>query len=252
VKMNTMEILEGFDSITLGEMDAVKLLNRQDVKFVFHHNLLPEILEKLKINYRVLSIEGNLFSQYETRYFDTPDLKMFIQHHNGKMNRHKVRFREYLDTGLTYFEIKFKTNKGRTIKDRVKLTDRNFTIQGELENLLRKKTGFLPAMLQEAIHVRYNRITLVQKNLMERLTFDIELNYSKEGITEGFPELVIAEVKQDRSSRSPFTLIMQDHYISALSISKYCLGIACLAKNVKSNNFKPKLLHVKKLCNSNP
>jgi hypothetical protein len=250
--INLLETLDGFAPISLGEMDAVKLLNRQDVKFMFHRNLLPAILEELKTNYRILSIDGKRFSRYETRYFDTADMKMYIQHHNGKMNRHKVRFREYIDSGLRYFEIKFKTNKGRTIKDRVKLTDQDFLIQGELGNLLTKKTGFLPEMLQEAMHVRYNRITLVQKNLMERLTLDIDLNYAREGKTVGFPQLVIAEVKQDRSSRSPFTLIMQNYYISTLSISKYCLGIASLNPDVKINNFKKKLLHVKKLCNSNP
>jgi hypothetical protein len=249
---NSIEKLEGFDSISLGEMDAVKLLNRQDVKFTFPLCLLPGILENLKSEYRVLSIEGKRISRYETRYFDTPDLKMYIQHHNGKLNRHKVRFREYLDSGILFFEVKLKNNKGRTIKDRIRLEERDYTIHDETEDLLVRKTGFNAGMLKEILEVRYKRITLVRNNLMERVTFDLELNYKLDGQELTFPKLVIAEIKQDRTSRSPFTLLMQNTFIHKLSISKYCLGIACMHTDVKINNFKPKLLHVKKLCNSNP
>jgi hypothetical protein len=249
---NSIEKLDGFEPITLVEMDAVKLLNRHDVKFAFHICLLPDILEKLKTDYKVLSIEGNRISRYETRYFDTPDLKMYIQHHNGKLNRHKVRFREYLDSGILFFEIKLKNNKGRTIKDRIRLDERDFTIHDKTEDLLVKKTGYNAGMLKEIMEVRYKRITLVHKNLMERLTIDLGLNYVLDGKELSFPKLVIAEVKQDNNTRSTFISLMQNKFIQTLSISKYCLGIASLYKEIKTNNFKSKLLHVKKLCNGNP
>ena len=41
-------------------------------------------------------------------------------HQNKKLNRYKIRQREYLISDISFFEIKFKSNKGRTIKKRIK------------------------------------------------------------------------------------------------------------------------------------
>jgi hypothetical protein len=250
---NILEILEGFETISLEGMDRVKLLNRMDSKYAFHFSRLPQILQSLKTDYRVLSIKGKRHCSYNTRYFDTPDLKMYLQHHNGKLNRNKVRFREYVDSGLSFFEIKFKSNKNRTIKHRVMLHELMQNIEGESAELLKSMTGLEAFALKETLQVRYQRITLVQKNLKERLTIDLSLDFQADSKGESFPRLVIAEVKQERCSKSPFTILMLEHSIAPVSISKYCLGIACLYNNVvKVNNIKPKILYVKKLCASIP
>lgn len=240
--------LLAFDPISLHEMDAVKLLDRLDVKFMFHSDQLEEILQQCVPAYRILSIAGSRYSRYETRYFDTPGMEMYTQHHNGKLNRYKVRFREYVDSGSSYFEVKFKTNKGRTIKDRIQLADHNFIFDSKSELLLKKKTGYSADMLREAIQVNYNRITLVGKNIAERLTIDFGLTFRMNGQLMTFPSLVIAEVKQDKAARSPFIALMQDRFVHQHSLSKYCLGVACMNPNVKTNNFKPKLLSINKLC----
>ena len=83
--------------------------------------------------------------------------------------------------------------------------------------------------------------------MTERLTIDFDLNYSLENRNVGYPSLIIAEVKQDRSEGSPFIDIMQEKRVKNVSISKYCLGIASLAQNVKTNNFKPKIRYVNQL-----
>ena len=244
-------ILNQFTPISLEEMDAVKLLDRMDRKYIFHTDRLEAILLNLKENYRILEVKGLKCSRYETRYYDTPGFEMYVQHHNGKLNRHKVRFREYLDSGIGFFEVKFKSNKGRTIKDRVKLRTDNRTIDGETEFLLRKKTRYNASMLQEAIQVNYSRITLVHNEFRERLTLDLDLTYNFRGNLASFPTLVIAEIKQARSAGSPFCILMQDNFIPTLSLSKYCFGIASLNPDVKKNNLKPKLHNVQKLCFGN-
>lgn len=230
-------------------MDSAKLLDRMDMKFLFHYNQLAGILESCSNDYKVLTINEERYSHYETHYFDTHDLKMYIQHHNGKLNRHKVRYRKYVDSGLCFFEIKFKTNKGRTIKDRVKVKELQSAIFGAPEQLLIKKTDFEASALRESLEVKYNRITLVNKNLSERVTIDISLSYCNQDVACSYPSLVIAEVKQEKTTRSPIITLFQGRSIHPYSISKYCLGIASLNKSIKINNFKPKLLHVKKLCN---
>jgi hypothetical protein len=135
------EILKTFLPITLDEMDEKKLMNRTDTKYVFPESQLPVFLEKLKEDYRVLDVNGVRMSRYESLYFDTEDFDMFRKHHRGKTNRHKVRYRKYVESDLNFFEIKFKNNKGRTIKKRVKQDVIEEKIKDTAEAFLHKRTS---------------------------------------------------------------------------------------------------------------
>jgi hypothetical protein len=230
-------------------MNSVKLLDRMDKKYTFPAFVLDTILEDLQKDYKILTIEGKKFANYETRYFDTPDFEMYTRHHNSHLNRHKVRFRTYLDSNLHFCEVKFKTNKGRTIKKRVLRPVNDFSFTTEALELLKRKTPYAGDDLQEAIRVYYKRITLVNNNMKERITIDFDLHYYQQGNTRNFPNMIIAEVKQDKSGVSPFIELMKTLRIKDISISKYCLGVASLASGVKTNNFKIKLHYVEKLCN---
>jgi len=243
--------LELFDPISLQEMDGVRLLDRVDIKFMFNLEQLPEILSLSAPYYKALTIAGMRFGHYETRYFDTPDYEMYTKHHNGKLNRYKIRFRTYVDSDLNFFEIKFKTNTGRTKKLRIKNNSNEFQIDGDSKRLLENKTNYQANSLQQAIQVNYNRITLVSKNCTERLTLDFGMTDIYNHHCHDLPNLVIAEVKQDRAQNSPFIELMKSKHIGNSALSKYCLGVASCIPNVKTNQFKSKLLHVNKLCYSN-
>lgn len=244
------KILNQFDPVTLSEINEIKLLDRIDKKYTFHSGLLEEILTETLAYYKVLSIDGKRYAQYATRYFDTPDYQMYRYHHNGKLNRNKVRFRTYLDSDINFFEVKFKSNKGRTVKKRVKTLSDDFSITSVAEELLRKRTSYFSSDLQESLRVYYTRITLVSNDMKERLTLDIDLSYQLKEKNTGFPNMVIAEIKQDKSGTSSFINIMKEKRIKDISISKYCLGVASLVPNVKTNNFKIKLHYVSKLCDA--
>ena len=162
---NSLDLYGGFEPISLDEMNKVKLLDRMDRKFMFHFSHLNDILSMAAEHFYILEISGKRFARYETTYFDTPDFDMYTRHHNGKLNRYKVRFRSYVDSNLNFFEIKFKSNKGRTIKSRIKLPDNKWSLEGETGALLEKKTIYKASDLQPALQVNYNRITLVNKNM---------------------------------------------------------------------------------------
>ena len=49
-------------------------------------------------------------------------MTLYHDHHNGKLNRYKVRRRRYIDTDTEFLEVKLKNNKKRTIKSRIKLS----------------------------------------------------------------------------------------------------------------------------------
>lgn len=223
-----------------------------DKKYTFPAFMLDTVLMHLKNNYKLLTIDNKQFANYETRYFDTPDYEMYTMHHNQHLNRHKVRFRTYIDTNLHFCEVKFKTNKGRTIKKRVLRPANDYTFTSEALELLKRKTPYKGEDLQEALRVYYKRITLVNNNMKERITIDFDLHYYQHGNTRAFPNMIIAEVKQDKTGVSPFIELMKSLRIKDISISKYCLGVASLASEVKTNNFKIKLHYVEKLCAYTP
>jgi hypothetical protein len=236
------EILEEFTPISLEEMDAVKLMNRMDTKFSFPLVQLPALLERLKADYKVLSIEGKRISNYVSKYVDTPDLQFFKHHHSGKVNRCKVRFRTYTESSQTYFEVKFKNNKQRTLKSRIRVELESSEIT---EKCLALLGNYIPTdnlELVPSIRIDYDRITLVNKIHQERVTLDLNLTFFRGDATKTFPQLVIAEVKRDKlAHRSPFLVLMKEKHIRPGSLSKYCFGLAQLETSLKQNNFKPRI-----------
>jgi len=107
-KYNEENILQNFQPISLSEMDEVKLMNRTDTKFVLNRTLFNEVLPQLTSSYRVLEISDQRLSSYRTLYFDTSGFDLFLDHHNGKGNRFKVRIRKYVESNLFFLEIKNK------------------------------------------------------------------------------------------------------------------------------------------------
>lgn len=246
LKEKILESLERFEGLTLADLDRVSLQNRMDTKFVFADSMLPDVLEKLRTEgYKTLSIDGVRAFRYSSVYFDTDDFSLYGRHAAGKLNRYKVRRRSYVDTGGTFFEIKFKNNRGRTIKSRVGLDAPDGLDQASI--LLLEKTPYDFSSLHECIVVDYTRITLTGPGFKERLTIDTDLTYlmgDRKWPVEG---LVVAELKQNRTASSFFGRLMKECHIRPSSLSKYCLGVAALAENVKKNSFKPQLLMIKKI-----
>jgi len=241
------EVLASFVPISLDKMDEVKLLDRMDTKYVFRAGALPRIILQLRPFYYILDINNVRLQKYETLYFDTPGYQLYLDHHNKRLNRFKVRSRRYLDSDLSYFEIKFKNNKDRTFKKRNKLKEPLGIITGKQEKLLQSSTGFTTEMLRPAIRIYFSRITLVNIGMTERITFDTGLTFSNESSTCSYPGIVIAEVKQNRSSGSFCSKVLHQEHIIPQKISKYCLGVISLNKQIKKNNFKEKLHIINKL-----
>ncbi len=229
-------------------MDRVKLMDRMDTKFVFPLSQLANILQTIHSDYQVLAVNGHRISRYESLYFDTKGFDLYHHHHRGKLNRYKIRFRKYVESELNFFEVKFKNNKGRTIKDRIKQPAIGDRITDKAEHLLREKTSITADQLEAKLWVNYSRITLVNKHSTERVTIDLHLQFKNDIHSKDFQNLVIAEVKQDKTaSSSPFIRLMKKHRIREGSISKYCFGIISLFRDIKHNNFKLKILQLTKL-----
>ncbi len=235
--------------LTLKEMDSVRLLDRQDTKYTFHIKYLPEFLEDAKDKYRVLEIDQRRIFQYDTLYYDTDDFLLYKYHHNEKVNRLKVRFRKYVESKLTFFEVKYKLFGTRTAKERIRTDDIKSALSEDEFDLIHD-VQFDKLDLKEKLWVYYKRITLVNNELTERVTIDVNLKFKHLDKEAEIENLAIVEIKQNkRSVLMPFVQLMKKKRIPPLSISKYCLGIALTVPGIKANNFKPKFITLKKILN---
>jgi hypothetical protein len=241
------KIASTFTTISLKEMDDVSLLNRIDSKFLVDKPILYSIMLEVLNHYDILEIDGQRFTTYDTLYYDSAQYKLYMMHHNGNASRFKVRHRTYLESGLGFLELKFKTNKGRTIKKRIKVAV-DKTLKSESQNnFLRQHLGQKFLDLVPMIHVEYKRITLVNKNKSERVTIDLDLGFHKNDDPIYFNNLAIIEVKQDNKSKSTFFESIKSRYIIEHSMSKYCIGMALKYPELKHNNFKPIINRIKQL-----
>lgn len=243
-----LNILNSFNQHGLDDLKNAKLMNRVDSKFLLPMAQLPLLLKGLKPHCSLLSINGNLLAQYENVYYDTLEFDFYHQHHNGKLNRVKVRRRCYADHDLAFFELKIKSNKSRTEKTRIKIVAdieakqfTTFTTQQCLQKF---------GALIDVQNCNYQRLSLANEQLGERVTIDLNTEFTdlQTNNTITLDRVCIVELKQQKLNlSSPLYRVLKHNGLRPSSFSKYCLGTALLRPNeIKSNLFKPTLLALKR------
>ena len=248
--MNSLnKLISKFQPISLSDMDSVALMNRIDTKYQISAEKARFILSQLTEDYKVLQIGGKRNFKYRTIYFDTEEKLLLADHLRGKLNREKVRTREYLGSDKRFFELKMKTNKGRTVKSRVPKTADSEVIMAAEAEFLYSNSNLDASKLKPAIDVLFERTTLVSIEYKERITVDFGLSFVLNEKSVSVNELAIIEVKRDgeSSAHTPILKTLKNSSIYPASMSKYCLGMILLNKTERYNNYKPKLLKLNKL-----
>lgn len=246
--------LTGFYGHSLAEMNNSVLMDRVDSKFVVAAELLPLILQESRRDYSLLDVDGVKHSDYLNVYFDTDDFNYYHSHHNGKLNRIKVRHRHYVDSGTAFLEIKFKSNKQRTQKTRKQVSTDPGVAIAEHGDFLAQHGISQPEKLRPSQVVGYKRLCLVSEKLEERITLDTRASFidPDTGSKIVLDDVVIIELKQRRINRqSPFYRLLRSLGVRPQSFSKYCAGVSLTTDNrVKTNRFKSDINKVAKISNS--
>lgn len=250
IKNDILQALDSITSISLKEMENVKLMRRTDVKFVCRIDQLADLLRAVEPFYRVLEICDSKSQPYETQYYDTAKDKMYHMHQCGQANRYKVRFRKYMNSKMQFLEVKNKNNKGETIKKRVKHPTVQFNMGESHSDFLQKVTPYSADELFPRLNNRFTRLMLVSKVIEERITIDFDLAFLPNNHKEWtqFSSICIIEVKRNiDEKRSDIIRILNTMKIKEMRFSKYCMGLAILDENIRQNRFKPRLLKLRKM-----
>ena len=245
---NLSAIAAGYAPITLKQAQAVALMNRIDTKYIISTDQLLAALQSLQPDYWMLSVNEQRLNRYRTLYFDSPDFELYRLHVTGHAERYKVRSREYTDSHLSFLEVKHKNRKGRTIKDRVSTATPLLQINPEVDSWLKHVFPYDSFTLEPKLWNRFTRMTLVSRQLSERVTLDIDLAFFSRDEVIPLYGIAIAEVKMDTSSTgSRFQAQMRAQKIHPQGFSKYCIGVSLLYSQVKRNRMKPKMLWIEKM-----
>lgn len=245
-------ILTSFVSVSLGELDNAKLMNRTDTKYIMSVTHVKDLLQNLKEGYRVLEINEQRMLSYSSTYLDTRDFLFYNQHVTGRPERNKVRFREYDVSGEIFLEIKKRTKNGRTNKCRIEMNrGEEITCNERAAIFLREHVPVNPMRLSPVLFSRFRRITLAGKDTPERLTIDIDLSFSDYSMHSiAIPHIAIAELKREGfDNNSPAADILKNLNLRSCGFSKYCTGLSLLYDLPHKNSVKPKLLLLNKIEN---
>lgn len=248
---NIRDLLWTLSPITLEQMSSIRLMNRTDTKFVTNKTMLAELLRRAQGKYYAQEIDGKRIADYRTIYWDTPDHFFYSEHHNGRSPRQKVRVRTYMDSDITFLEVKTKNNHGRTKKKRIMVPDTDRLIEAGSEKFLLDLVKRGLSDLIPTVQNRFQRITLVNYAKTERLTIDFNVGFHnfETDTDRGTGDLVIIELKRDGNQFSPVMDILRELRVKPSGFSKYCIGSVLTNSRLKNNMFKAKLVNIKRLVN---
>ena len=224
---------ELFAPITLTQLNAqAAFLDRIDTKFVVSEDELIFLIEELKKDFYVLDIDGKSVFEYDSIYMDTEDYLFYNQHQEeGIKTRTKVRTREYVDSGIAFFE--YKQKQGKSI--------RKFRYQFDLEN--HGKMDSESEKFYQGLHMsfyntktptitpssrtHYNRLTLCSKDNSERVTidFNIELENLRGSGKKKLENMVIIESKATSKDCLSHKIMAKHGIQQAHGCSKYCMSL---------------------------
>ena len=244
-----LQILKEYIPISLEEMSGIKLMNRTDTKYVTSYQILKEILLVDRHDYRVQEVNGEYNIAYHTIYLDTPDRDMYVTHQSGRIVREKIRIRTYVNSDLTFLEVKNRNNKGRTDKRRIRIGSIESIKEDGGDTFLRQHAWYDQSQLLPLLESSFHRITLVNNHKTERLTIDtgVEFRCLQSGKISSLDNIVIIELKRDGHTFSPIKEILHKLHIQSSGFSKYCIGSALTVSHLKCNRLKPKLRMLNKM-----
>lgn len=239
-------MLADLEPISLAQCNArASMQDRIDTKYLVDLEQIEAFLEAIRAGYTVLQIEDLRQFRYRSCYYDDR-FSCYLEHHQGRRQRLKVRTREYVDGGgQKYFEIKLKGSRGRTVKHRCEASHLIMPrIEGAqlqmLQNLYAKQYAKVMRFdLRPALLVGYTRCTLVATDGSERITIDSHLNFRNmepgASAVEIGSDFIIIETKSSNGKGTADAALKNLHIRQVAKCSKYCIG-ANLTNSVRKNN----------------
>ena len=165
------------------------LQGRKDRKYLVTSDEATDLLEWIAHlgvvkDPRILNHAGTHSHQHASTYFDTPDLRCYTMGLQKARRRFKTRTRTYIDSDLTFLEVKTKSRVG-TVKNRIPWDQPGKLGQGGLD-FVKQMAGLSEQMMRAgltpSLDTAYCRTTVhAAGEVGARITFDRDLHWRSPG-----------------------------------------------------------------------
>jgi len=241
--------LKHFIPISLEETSSVQLMIRSDLKFAIKDSSLPEILSNIKSDYRILEIANERQFTYRNTYFDTSDFLCYYDHYYGRIDRYKLRLREYVENKETFAEIKRKKENGLTHKQRIPVSG---LFDPNVSRFYKASTDISFKLFDAKMHSTFRRITLVGLETGERITIDTDMHFYLDDQNFSLPGLALIELKYEVKEKTNGLLpVLARMGVASIPFSKYCIAAAIFYPDLHNESFRPIFHRMDEVCNDN-
>ena len=225
--------VQSWESITLEELvEQAELLTRVDRKYVVPAVDVGILMDGLADSAFVLEVDSRREFGYRSTYFDTPQRDSYLSAGRSRRRRWKVRTRTYLDSGSSWLEVKTRSARDHTMKQRIEHPDAH-----QLDGLTPAGGSFVAALLgprvaasvEPVLDTVYRRTTLFLPASSSRTTIDVDLRWTSliDGTELQRPAVAVIETKTG-STPSAVDRLMWSHGHRPVRISKFGVGMAAL------------------------
>ncbi len=235
--------LAHLDPVGLEALLAVAALQtRVDRKYLVPVDAVVALLRGLPADARVLQIGDLRVFDYESVYFDTPDLLAYRLAAHRRRQRFKVRTRTYVDSAACWLEVKTRGARGTTVKERVEhaLEHRADVTPGRafVTSTLgaRGIAGADDLVLAPVLVTRYARATLLLPGTASRLTVDTGLLWDDGRAPVQLRRLAVVETKSGSTASAADRLLWALGH-RPVRISKYATGLATLRRELPATRW---------------
>lgn len=231
-------------TVGLEELNAeAALQTRVDRKYVVPTGLARQLLATVSTDMRILEMDGSRSFAYDSVYFDTANLDSYLLAAHGRRRRYKIRTRTYVDSAVSFLEVKTEGAREATVKERIPyhLEDRaRLTAEGldYVRETLTAAVGSVPAgALEPVIETRYHRTTLYLPESGSRATIDTDVTWQRPSHRPWvLDDAVILETKSG-STAGPLDRHLWAHGVRPSRISKFATGMAALRPDLPANRW---------------
>ncbi|MFC8192256.1 polyphosphate polymerase domain-containing protein [Cellulomonas sp. NPDC057328] len=223
-------------------LDVAALQTRVDRKYLVPVDAVDALLRGLPADARVLQIGDLRVFDYESVYFDTPDLLAYRLAAHRRRQRFKVRTRTYVDSAACWLEVKTRGARGTTVKERVvhALEHRADVAPGHafVSSTLgaRGIAGADALVLAPVLVTRYARATLLLPGTASRLTVDTGLLWDDGRAPVQLRRLAVVETKSGSTASAADRLLWTLGH-RPVRISKYATGLATLRRELPATRW---------------
>lgn len=236
-----LAIIGQLPMISLDGLNALAgLQTRIDRKYVLTVEQAERALSGVGARLAALDIAGSRSFQYNSLYFDTPELTSYRAAATRRRRRFKVRVRHYVDSGFSALEVKTRSGRGETVKTRLECEpecSEAFTPDALRFIDSAVQTDGLAQQLHSAMWTAYRRSTMVDLDDRSRITIDRCLQASPAGgCFRLLTDRVIVETKStDRMT--PLDRALWADHIRPVAISKYAIAMAVHDPSLRANRW---------------